>query len=119
MLIALLAVGGLSSASRRPLALMQRCGDSCDNRHPSSVPQPTVAQETRARGGHITATQWLEKLRSCWTSHTRTSIVRQHYGYCRHNESALVDQHSLSTTALPCAFSRWRDRQKYQTPRQC
>src|SRR4029450_9051526 len=116
MLIALLAVGVLSSGSRRPLALVQHYGDSRDDRHPGSVPQPTGAQETRARYGRRTATRVLENLRSYYTRHALTSVVRKHYGYCRHDGSALVGQHSLFTTAILLAFSRWRDRQKYQSP---
>src|SRR5262245_48584619 len=64
MLISLLAVGVLSSGSRRPLGLVQHYGDARDDRHPGSVPQPTCAQETRARYGRRTATRALENLRS-------------------------------------------------------
>src|SRR5438105_8369867 len=69
MLIPLLAVGGLAAGRRRPLALVKRRVDARDDRRPGSVPQCMVAEETRARGGRRTVTQWLDTLRSCSPRH--------------------------------------------------
>ena len=80
-------------------------------------------QRLSRRPGHVVVVaqrpRVLENLRSCSTRHALTGVVRQHYGYFRHDGSALIDQHSLSTTAILLAFSRWRDRPKYQTPHRC
>src|SRR5712691_7058803 len=63
----------------RPLALVKRRIDARDDRRPGSVPQPMVAQETRARADRRTATRWLDNLRSCSPRHAMTGIVRRPY----------------------------------------
>src|SRR5262245_80132 len=106
MLIALLAIGVLSLGSRRPLALVQRHGDARDDHRSGRVPPPMVAQETRAPCDRRTATRVLAHLRSCSTRHALTSVVRQPSGEGSLDGSALVNQHTLSTTAILLAFSR-------------
>src|SRR5438132_9144341 len=93
MLIPHLALGGLSSGSRRPLDLGKRRVDARNDRRPGSVPQPRVAQETKARADRRTATRWLDHLRSCAPCHALTGIVRR--------PSALMDALMARVPACP------------------